>query len=395
MLFAAWILSLALFDLYRQKSLVNFYELANRLILAVGAALVASIVLFYLFGTVFHLTPRTNLFIFSAIFALLDYFLRAVWRKGAAARPSPAILIGNSKSMAELKAFLDEYPHAGYRTAEWFREFGEEEIRALPTRIKETGAHAIVVESRLARDPRAVREIYRILPLGAAVFNFSDFYELMFERVPLEELEESWFIEHVVSRRPFYDGTKRVVDVLLSLFLLVALSPIALVIAVFVPLASRGPAIFEQKRMGHNGREFSLYKFRTMNTWNGGADGTPAWTVEDDSRVTGLGKILRATHLDEIPQLWNILRGDISFTGPRPESVKLALEFAAFPYYEIRHVVQPGLTGWAQINYRPSASLEEARAKLAYDIYYIKNRSFLLDLAILMKTLKYLFAKAE
>jgi lipopolysaccharide/colanic/teichoic acid biosynthesis glycosyltransferase len=108
-----------------------------------------------------------------------------------------------------------------------------------------------------------------------------------------------------------------------------------------------------------------------------------------------LGKALRATHLDEIPQLWNILRGDISFTGPRPESVGLARKFAELPYYEIRHVIQPGLTGWAQINYRPSASMEEARTKLAYDIYYAKNRSFLLDLAILLKTIKYFFTQAE
>ena len=231
----------------------------------------------------------------------------------------------------------------------------------------------------------------RLLPLGIAIFNFSDFYELMFERVPLEELEEGWFIEHVVARKPFYDRMKRVLDILLSFAILVLIMPLAVVIGALITLTSRGPAVFRQKRMGRNDREFMLYKFRTMTTWQGGNDGTPAWTVANDSRITGFGRLLRATHLDEIPQLWNILRGDISFTGPRPERVELAKEFAAFPYYEIRHVVQPGLTGWAQINYRPSASLEEARTKLAYDVYYVKNRSFLLDVAIILKTIKYIF----
>jgi lipopolysaccharide/colanic/teichoic acid biosynthesis glycosyltransferase len=264
-------------------------------------------------------------------------------------------------------------------------------VEALAVKIQETDSRTLIIEPRLAKDPQVVRDLYRLLPLGIAIFNFSDFYELMFERVPLEELEEAWFIEHVVTRRPLYDRAKRVVDVILSFVILIILMPLAIIIAGIIAITSRGPAIFRQLRVGRNDREFMLYKFRTMNTSNGGNDGTPAWTLKNDERITGFGKFLRATHMDEIPQLWNILRGDISFTGPRPERVELAREFASFPYYEIRHVVQPGLTGWAQINYKPSASLEEARTKLAYDVYYVKNRSFLLDLAIILKTIKYFF----
>lgn len=392
LIFIAWLLIFDLFDLYRQKSLVNYYALANRLILSVVSSVLASIVLFYLFNSFFELTPRTNLLIFAVVFAALDYLARASFRKIAAARPSPAILIGDSAATRETAAFLDQNPHAGYRVAEWLHDYGAKELELLPARVRETGAYTIIIEPRLARDPRVVKDMYRLLPLGVTIFNFSDFYELMFERVPLEELEESWFIEHVVARRPFYDRVKRVLDICLSFCLLVLFMPLAVAIGAIISLTSRGPAVFRQKRVGRNDREFYLYKFRTMNTWSGGSDGTPAWTEKNDPRVTALGKILRATHLDEIPQLWNILRGDISFTGPRPERVELAREFTSFPYYEIRHVVQPGLTGWAQINYRPSASLEEARVKLAYDIYYIKNRSFLLDLAIILKTIRYFFS---
>jgi len=141
--------------------------------------------------------------------------------------------------------------------------------------------------------------------------------------------------------------------------------------------------------VGKNGKIFKLYKFRTMR----GVDGGPLWTEKNDPRLTLVGKVLRFMHLDEIPQLMNILKGDISFTGPRPERVELAEKYRELPYYDMRHVVKPGLTGWAQINYRPSASLEEAYEKLRYDIYYVKRRSFDLDLAIIIKTARYVFSR--
>ena len=119
--------------------------------------------------------------------------------------------------------------------------------------------------------------------------------------------------------------------------------------------------------------------------------GGPLWTENRDPRLTAIGKILRFTHLDEVPQLWNILKGDLSFTGPRPERTELVEQYKNFPYYEIRHIIKPGLSGWAQINYKPSASLEEAQEKLRYDIFYIKNRSFFLDLVIILKTIRYIF----
>lgn len=391
LIFLIWLVIFDLFDLYRQKSMVNYNAIANRLILAVGTAVIASIVAFYLFNQFFEFTPKRNLLIFGGVFLILDYAARSLFRKIASARPSPAILVGDSVRTRELADFLDKNPHAGYRVAEWLRNSSEKTIENLAESIRETGARTIIIEPRLARDPKVIKGLYRLLPFGVTIFNFPDFYELMFERVPLEDLEESWFMEHVTARRPLYDRTKRAVDIVLSLVLLVALAPIAIIFAAVIALTSPGPAIFRQSRVGRNDREFMLYKFRTMTTWSGGNDGTPAWTVENDERITSFGKFLRTTHLDEIPQLLNILRGDISFTGPRPERVELAREFAAFPYYDIRHVVQPGLTGWAQINYRPSASLEEAKMKLAYDIYYVKNRSFLLDMAIILKTIKYFF----
>ena len=180
---------------------------------------------------------------------------------------------------------------------------------------------------------------------------------------------------------------KRVFEFIAALFLALCFLPLMILLGVAARLTSPGPAIFAQKRMGRGSQPFILYKFRTMYHMNIG----PLWTEPHDPRVTSFGRFLRFTHLDELPQLFNIIRGDISFTGPRPERYELAEEYRQFPYYDLRHLVKPGLTGWAQISFRPSASLEEAREKLAYDLYYVAYRSFFFDAALLLKTFRHFF----
>jgi lipopolysaccharide/colanic/teichoic acid biosynthesis glycosyltransferase len=180
-------------------------------------------------------------------------------------------------------------------------------------------------------------------------------------------------------------------DFLFGVIFFVIFSPIMFLNACLIKLTSPGPILYSQKRMGQNGRSFILHKFRTMRQEEGGA----LWTTENDHRITFVGKILRASHLDELPQLWNIIRGDISFIGPRAERLELAEYYSQLPYYEIRHIIKPGFTGWAQVNYRPSASLEEALEKLKYDIYYIKNRSLLLDLLIIIRTIRLFFSSPK
>ena len=166
--------------------------------------------------------------------------------------------------------------------------------------------------------------------------------------------------------------------------------PLFLVIPILVKSESRGPVIYSQTRTGRGGREFVLYKFRTMYT-NAEQDG-PRWAEQDDPRVTRVGRILRKTRLDELPQLWNVLKGDMSFVGPRPERPAFVLEIEKnVPYYELRHLVSPGITGWAQVMFPYGASIEDAVEKLQYDLYYIKNYSLLLDAVILIKTMRIVF----
>jgi lipopolysaccharide/colanic/teichoic acid biosynthesis glycosyltransferase len=207
------------------------------------------------------------------------------------------------------------------------------------------------------------------------------------EKVPLTELQEAWFLENIRTRKPAYDLAKRITDLLLALIGGLILLPFTILISLLIKIFSPGKIIYAQERTGLNNQGFILYKFRTMREDKDG----PLWTLENDNRITGIGKILRRTHLDEIPQLWNVLKSDISLLGPRAERTELTQKFSEFPYYDMRHAIKPGISGWAQVNYQPSASMEEAKEKLAYDLYYIKNRSLILDTAILIKTLRHLF----
>jgi exopolysaccharide biosynthesis polyprenyl glycosylphosphotransferase len=163
--------------------------------------------------------------------------------------------------------------------------------------------------------------------------------------------------------------------------------PIALVTAILIKLDSPGPVLYKQERVGQNGRPFTLMKFRSMRT--DAEKNGPVWACDKDDRATRVGRIIRMIRVDEIPQFWNILRGDMNFVGPRPERPHFVAQLAEeIPYYEQRHLIAPGLTGWAQIKYPYGSSIEDARQKLQYDLYYIKNQSLVLDAIILFETVK-------
>ncbi len=172
---------------------------------------------------------------------------------------------------------------------------------------------------------------------------------------------------------------------------LVVLLPVIVLIAVLVRLDSAGPAFFKQRRVGQQGKQFVLYKFRSM-TADAESDTGPVWAGDEDARVTRMGRFLRKTRLDELPQLFNVLKGDMSFVGPRPERPFFVAQLSSeIPYYGIRHTVKPGITGWAQVRYSYGASVEDAKEKLQYDLYYIKHMSLFLDLEVILDTIKVVF----
>lgn len=224
---------------------------------------------------------------------------------------------------------------------------------------------------------------------GVAVEEGETFNERMTGQIPLDHLKPSWMV--------FSDGfkslrsrkiLKRTLDLTAAAICLVISAPLMLLTAVIIKLESKGPIIFKQLRVGENGREYNIYKFRSMRADAESSSG-PVWAVKKDDRVTKVGRFIRKTRIDELPQLINVLKGDMSFVGPRPERPFFVAQLKeSIPYYEIRTVVKPGITGWAQIKYPYGATVQDALEKLQYDIYYIKNMSPLLDIIILFSTIK-------
>ncbi|MBI5643621.1 MAG: TIGR03013 family PEP-CTERM/XrtA system glycosyltransferase [Deltaproteobacteria bacterium] len=255
--------------------------------------------------------------------------------------------------------------------------------------VKSVGIKRIIVA---LPDRRAKLPMLALLDCklrGVIIEEGETFQEHLTGRIPLDQLKPSWMV--------FSDGfkslrtrkiVKRVFDAVLSVIGFVIVSPIMLIAAIAIRLESKGPVIFKQIRVGENQQKFEIYKFRSMRTDAESSTG-PVWAQANDSRVTNVGRFIRATRIDELPQLVNILKGEMSFVGPRPERPFFVEQLKEkIPYYEMRMVVKPGITGWAQIKYPYGASYSDALEKLQYDIYYIKNMSPMLDIMIILLTVK-------
>jgi exopolysaccharide biosynthesis polyprenyl glycosylphosphotransferase len=240
----------------------------------------------------------------------------------------------------------------------------------------------------------AVHEILMKLRLqGTPVYRLPDFCEFLFWKIPPSLLEDHWFafsggfnlVSGSIRLR-----TKRVVDLLLSAILLLMLSPLMAIVGLLIKLDSRGPIFYSQLRSGLHGETFRVYKFRSM--YKDAEKRGAQWAKKRDPRVTRIGYWLRILRIDELPQIWNVLRGEMSLIGPRPERPEFDVKLKeAIPYYELRYLVKPGITGWAQVLYPYGASFEDAYEKLSYDLYYIKNYSLWLDFAIILKTIRVVF----
>ena len=223
------------------------------------------------------------------------------------------------------------------------------------------------------------------------VYTMHSFFEAYWQKMPPDLLSRTWPLESgfQLVQHSAFASLKRVFDLFLSALTLLVLSPVMALVALLIKLERRGPVIFSQTRVGQHGSLFTLYKFRTMDV---GSEFKGLYTVEGDPRVTRLGSWLRVSRLDELPQLWNVLRGEMSLIGPRAEWIKCVERYeVAIPYYHFRHLVRPGITGWAQVNYPYGASIEDTMEKLMYDLYYIRHFSLVLDATVVLKTLHVMF----
>ena len=238
-----------------------------------------------------------------------------------------------------------------------------------------------------------MKRIFDLKINGLKIMNYEEFNEDIQKKIDINKINEEWLLQSNgfdILNNEVQRNIKRGMDLMLALILMVILSPLALIVSIIIKLESKGPVIFKQMRIGENMRPFKVYKFRSMRLHD--PEKYSKYTLDNDSRVTRFGKFIRKTRIDELPQLWNILKGTMSFVGPRPEWDILAKDYARqINYYNLRHLIKPGITGWAQVMFPYGESLDDAKKKLEYDLYYLKHQDFILDVLVVAKTAKAVF----
>lgn len=399
LIFLIWIVLLYITGLYDDEMRRNneaFFSAFTRVVVLSTAGSVAFFYLLPLYG----LTPRLNLALFTVLFVALDIGGRVIFNSIVSSRfHKRIVIVGENHQVRELVAYLAQNPQLGYRVlyiVDIVRATlatdtsipALSDTRKLLADIQANALDLVVMSPEAYHNTHIIDLFYRSLGHRTIFMNFATFYEHATGKVPLSAIDQVWFLDNFnAGLTQGYDIFKRILDITVGL----VLGIISLVFYPFIIAAllfDEGKGIFSiQERVGDTNKIIRVYKFRTMLI----ADDKGAWgTVEN--RVTKIGRFLRRTRLDELPQLWNVLIGNLSLVGPRPEFPAAVESYKKeVPYYNIRHLVKPGLSGWAQIHHQEhphhTLDMKETQNKLQYDLYYIKHRSLILDLGIILKTI--------
>ena len=390
-----------LFDLYDFLVMHDRRELVLRLIQALGLAWIALAISFYSFPALMLGRGISLIALPLALALMVSWRISIHWFLGHPDFGERILIVGAGNLAVELAREVLDRPDAGYRIVGFVGNdadlLGKSLINPrvigmtdeLDEIVKRENIDRIVVAMGERRGQLPTNELLQLSLTGeVSIEEGQSFYERITGRVSLNMLRPSWLIFTGRGRQKRIAGLARsAVHWLVALAGAILSLPIVIVTAILIKLESRGPIFYKQERVGKNGRTFTLMKFRSMRV-DAEQDG-PVWASKRDSRTTRVGRIIRIIRVDEIPQFWNILKGEMSFVGPRPERPHFVAQLAEeIPFYEQRHLIAPGLTGWAQIKYPYGASIEDARQKLQYDLFYIKNQGLVLDAIIIFETIK-------
>ena len=393
--------SFYLFDLYDFVVMHDRRELVLRLVQALGLAWVALALSFYAFPQLMLGRGISLIALPLALGLMVGWRISIHWLLGHPDFGEKILIVGSGTFAVEVAREMLERPDAGYRIAGFVGNdpdlLGKSLINPrvigltseLDEVVRREGIDRIVVAMGERRGQLPTDELLQLSLAGTVnIEEGASFYERVTGRVSLNMIRPSWLIFSSRGRQARISGiTRNIVHRIVALIGGLLSLPIAIVTAILIKLDSRGPVLYKQERVGKNGGAFTVMKFRSMRT--DAEQAGPVWASEADDRTTRVGRVIRKLRIDEIPQFWNILRGEMDFVGPRPERPHFVSQLAQeIPYYEQRHLIAPGLTGWAQIKYPYGASIEDARQKLQYDLYYIKNQSLMLDAIILFETVK-------
>jgi sugar transferase (PEP-CTERM system associated) len=390
-----------LFDLYDFLVMHDRRELVLRLIQALGLAWIGLAFSFYTFPSLMLGRGISLIALPLALGLMVLWRISIHWFLGHPDFGERILIVGSGNLAVELAREVLNRPDAGYRIVGFVGTdadlLGKSLINPrvigmtdqLDDVVKRENIDRIVVAMGERRGQLPTDKLLQLSLAGqVTIEEGASFYERITGRVSLNMLRPSWLIFTGRGRQAkIAELSRNVVHWLVALLGAILSLPIVVVAAVLIKLESRGPIFYKQERVGKNGRTFVLTKFRSM-TVDAEKSG-PVWASKGDARTTRVGRVIRKIRVDEIPQFWNILKGEMSFVGPRPERPHFIAQLAdEIPFYEQRHLIAPGLTGWAQIKYPYGASIEDARQKLQYDLFYIKNQGLILDAIILFETIK-------
>ena len=385
-----WIGVFFIFNFYDlQSSKPNLLFLRNFFVAAL-ISLGIGFIFFYINGTT-NITPKTNLLIFEGIsFALILGWRRLFYIVTSRSIHTNLAIVCNDERHKALLDEINNNPHLGYHCTATFislQEFVNSKITV-----------DVLVIHKTALDESELLEQLLASPLH--VMDLAEAYEAILYKIPVHFIKSHWII-HSINKKSaaVYAAASRIISILFAIVVIIATLPITLVTAFLVWYTDRGPVFIRQVRTGLHGKPFKLYKFRSMIVLgpDGQAEsGKPVWSSGDsDPRITRVGRIIRKLHIDEIPQMINLLRGDLTLVGPRPERPEFVADLEKqIPYYFMRHTITPGFTGWAQIKFRYARTLLDSEEKFEYDLFYIKNRNLFLDIGIVLKTAQIIFTHA-
>ena len=396
--FFLWLALLGAFGMYELRLMKNSRLFLLRLLRVMTANTALAIIIFYLFR--FEIEPRRNLFVIAllatAFIFAWRYLLNFIIPRAPATRVA---FLGITPETVALIDWLLVHPQLGYKPVALISNGGPVSS-SLPTLkhfslkeqhfphiVRDTKTELAVISPEMKENKTVVKALFAAIPQGISMIDFPAFHEMLTGKIPLSFIEEAWFLENLIGiRRHSYDIAKRLLDILIAVTLAIPALAIFPLAALAIKLDSEGPVFFRQKRLGKHGREFTLVKYRSMVKRAQEMSGFKG--QGPDRRITRVGALLRRSYIDEIPQIINILKGEMSFVGSRPERPEFVTELRKqIPFYEMRLLVPPGITGWAQIHMENDASVEDAPEKMQYDLYYVKNRSLLLDFLIMLRTL--------
>jgi len=397
-IFIAWLIIFfiaGLYDKYRtifkdsMPSIIFNAQLVNS-----GIA----IAFFYLIPY-FGITPKTILFLDLIITFILFYAWRFYIHSVLGLKEKePAIIIGSGEEMKNVSKEINENPRSELKfvlSIDLDKEEGISYVQKIIEKIKSDSISVVIIDLKDKRIEPILPILYNQIFAGVKFIDMDKVYENVFDRVPLSFLQYDWFLENISLRHDFaYIYLKRFFDILTSLVILVILIPLFPIISIAIMINTKNTKVLiSQKRVGEGGKVVQIYKFLTMLFDDGGNE-----ELRKKNRLTTVGKFLRKTRLDELPQAWNVIKGDLSLVGPRPElPLFVAIYEKEIPYYSIRHIIKPGLSGWAQICQdnppKGGVNFTDTKTKLSYDLYYLKNKSLMLDLQIGLKTLRTLISR--